>query len=264
MIDSLKSELIPRVILLVFGAVSLLPVATGARTQPTPRTPGPAITSGPRAWALATTAFLTYNNRGRIDMLSPDARNHSNVAEMRGLLHDQWGVDNRSGLLRALEWIESGRIRLDFQKLGQSLVAMTDARYKASLFEERNRPYHVRLMKLTREHFRKYRGNSVVAWDYGRYIMLCRWGYMLGFLTEDEAWRRIMPAARTIQRSFRSWDEFGEDYLVGREFWSPVEMDKSGGTYRDIQKWLRNEPQSPWNQLPWRMELGPGVPSRRR
>jgi hypothetical protein len=245
--------------LLVFGAVILLPVATGARTQPTQRAPEPVITSGPRLWALAASAFY----HGYFDRLSPDVRSYSNVAETRRLLREWWGIGDRSGLLEDLEWLESGGHRLEFQKLGQALVAMTDARYKALLSAERN-PDRVRVMKLTREHFREYRGNSAVAWDYGRYIALCRWGYMVGYLTEDEAWRRIMPAARTIQRSFRSWVEFGEDFIVGREFWSPEEMRKTGQAFRDREKWLRNEPQSPWNRLPWRMELGPGAPSRRR
>ncbi len=137
---------------------------------------------------------------------------------------------------------------------------MTDAQYQASLSAARNRPEMVRGMKLAREHYRKYRRNSLVAWDYCRYIMLCRWGYMVGFLNEDQAWRRIMPAARTIQAGFHSWAELGEDYLVGREFWSPEETDRTGRIYRNIQTRLVKEPRSAWNQLPWRMELGPGAP----
>jgi hypothetical protein len=121
----------------------------------------PAITSGPRAWALATTALLTYRN---------------------------------------------GR-------------------------------------------YRRCRRSSLVGWDYCRYIMLCRWGYMVGFLTEDEVWRRIMPAARTLQGGFGSWAELGQDYLVGREFWSREETARTGQMYRDIEKWLVRDPRSPWKQF---------------
>lgn len=245
--------MIPKSVLAVFLVVTL----TGARTQPAPSAREPIISRGPRAWALATTALLAYYNRDRIDMLSPNVRNDSNVAETRGILHDWWGIDNRSDLLQSLEFLERGGHRLEFQKLGQSLMAMTNARYKALISAERSHPYQARRMNLTREHFREHRDNSLVAWDYSRYIMLCRWGYMVGFLTEEEAWHRIMPAARTMQSSFRSWMELGEDYLVGREFWSREQMDRNGRIYRDIEKWLRKEPRSPWNQLPWQMDLGP-------
>jgi hypothetical protein len=94
--------------------------------------------------------------------------------------------------------------------------------------------------------------------------MLCRWGYMVGFLSEDQAWRRIMPAARRIQGGYRSWAELGEDYLVGREFWSREETDRTGRIYRDIETRLVKEPRSPWKRLPWRMKLEAGTPSRRR
>jgi hypothetical protein len=215
---------IPRSVLAVFVVVTL----AGARTQPAPSAREPIITRGPRAWALATTALLAYYNRDRIDMLSPNVRNDSNVAETRSILHDWWGIDNRSDLLQSLKFLERGGHRLEFQRLGRSLTAMTDARFKASLSAERSRPYRVRRMKLTREHFQECHDNSLIAWDYSRYIMLSRWGYMVGFLTEEEAWHRIVPAARTIQSSFRSWTELGEDYLVGREFWSREEMDRNG------------------------------------
>ena len=237
---------------MVLAVLLALPL-TGASNPPATRKS--AITGGPKAWALATTAFLTYYNREAIDMLAPDARTDTSVAMTRRVLHDWWGIDSREDLFHALEFLERGGHRIEFQRLGQSLVTMSDATYKATLAAERGHPRRVRVLKLTREHYRACRGNSLVAWDYGRYIMLCRWGYMLGFLTEEEAWRRIMPAARTIQGSFRSWIRFGDDYLVGREFWSSEEMDRNGRVYRDIGRWLRIAPRSPWRRLPWRMDL---------
>ena len=98
---------------------------------------------------------------------------------------------------------------------------MTDAEFRA--FSARNPADTARLMKLCREHYRKRGRNSLVGWDYCRYIMLCRCGYQVGFLSEDEAWGRILPMARAIQAAFPSWSELGEDYLVGREFWSIAE-----------------------------------------
>jgi uncharacterized protein DUF1266 len=264
MIRASESALAPRVMLLVFGAVTLLCGAADARTQPAPRAAEPAITNGPRAWALATTALLTYRNGDRLDMLPPNVRSDSSVAEARGLLHDWWNVDNRSDLLQALQWLDREGHRAEFQRMGQSLLAMTDAQYQASLRAARDRPEMAGRMKLAREHYRKYRRNSLVAWDYGRYIMLCRWGYMVGFLREEQAWRRIMPAARTIQGSYRSWAELGEDYLLGREFWSREETNRTGRIYRDIEARLVKEPRSAWNQLPWRMKLEPGAPTRPR
>jgi len=239
----------------VLAGLVALPLI-GAGTSQAARTRHPVFTQGAKAWALATTAFLSYYNRDHVDMLTPNARNETNVAETLGLLRDWWGIDSRAELFHSLDFLESGGHRADFQKMGRSLVAMNDAQYRAALSSQKSHPERVRVMKLTRDHFRVSRANSLIAWDYGRYVMLCRWGYMVGFLTEDEAWARIMPAARTIQSSFHSWAEFGDDYLVGREFWSTDQMDRNGTIYRDIEKWLLTAPRSPWKQLPWRTVLG--------
>src|SRR5262245_30225126 len=209
---------------LATAVVALLPVAIGARTQPASQNGDAIITRGPRAWALATTALLAYRNRERLDMLPPSLRNPANVKQTREILHDWWGIDSRLGLLRELESLDHVGHRAEFHKVARSLLSMPDAQYQALL---RNHPERARI-RLTREHFERYRGSSLIAWDYCRYIMLCRWGYLVGFLTEDEAWGRIMPAARTIQHGFRSWAEVGDDYLAGRQFWSREEMDRTG------------------------------------
>lgn len=217
----------------------------------------PIITTGPRAWVLATTALLSYSNGSRHDMLPPDVRTDSSTANSRGILHEWWGVDTRSDLLQTLDRLDvGGGHRAVFQRKGRLLLAMTETEFQAALLEARKHPHDVRRMKLVREYCGKHRASSFLGWDYCRYIMLCRWGYQVGFLTKDEAWGRMIPAARKIQAGFHSWAELGEDYLVGRELWSPEEMEKTGQYYRDVEAWLVSERRSTWNQLRWSMDLG--------
>src|SRR5262249_34037435 len=92
--------------------------------------------------------------------------------------------------------------------------------------------------------------------DYMRYISLCRWGYLAGYFTEEEAWKYIMPTARLLQRIFSSWQEMGRNFLVGREFWSPEDPAKSYTEYAYYR--LLTEPQSPWRRLDWNQDLGGG------
>ena len=56
----------PRV-LVVVGAMAVLPTAVPGRTYPPPPKAEQVISSGPMAWALATTAHLTYRNGWRIE-----------------------------------------------------------------------------------------------------------------------------------------------------------------------------------------------------
>ena len=232
--------------LVMLGAMAASPASPTRRET--------VIAGGPRAWALATTAHLTYNNGWRIDMLAPKYRSKSAVAETRQILQDWWRIGNRQDLLQKLDWLAREGHRADFQLKTKPLVAMSDAEFHD--FSGRHPADTRRLMKRCRDHLRKRGPNSLVAWDYCRYIVLCRCGYQIGYLSEDEAWDRIMPMARAIQAAFPSWAELGEDYLLGREFWSMAETQKSGKYYRDLEAWLVREPASPWNQLAWGMDLG--------
>jgi hypothetical protein len=97
---------------------------------------------------------------------------------------------------------------------------------------------------------------SILGWDYSRYIALCRWGYAAGYLSEDEAWAHIIRAARLLQSTFGSWRELGENYLVGREFWSPAQQRHSGPIYRAALRRLLEGPESPWTRYAWNLDLG--------
>jgi hypothetical protein len=88
-----------------------------------------------------------------------------------------------------------------------------------------------------------------------RYIALCRWGYLVGYLSEAEAWGLIMPAAQRLQRTFVSWDELGENYLIGRQFWSPDENRQNGHLHRETLRRLLGSPDSPWKRYPWNTRL---------
>jgi len=230
-----------------------VPAVVRARTETTPE---PTFTSGPRAWALAATAILSYRNRDRLDILPPDVPSDSMVADTRDLLHNWWGIDRRSDLMRELAWLDREGHRVEFQKRGQFLSEMSDPAYKSWLRETKQSPEDVRRMNLLRDYYRKHGSSSFVAWDYARYISLCRWGYAVGFLSRSAAWERMLPAARKIQAHYHSWAEVGDDYLLARELWSPDETAKSGQYYRDIVAWLNREPKSVWNHLPWATDLG--------
>ena len=97
------------------------------------------------------------------------------------------------------------------------------------------------------------------AWDLVRYINLCRLGYAVHFLTEDEAWSRVMPGARTLQQLFSSWRELGRSYLIRREQWAQRDDWNANGDY--VYRQLLWRKTSPWRRIPWNLDLG-GLPVR--
>ncbi|MFD0901009.1 DUF1266 domain-containing protein [Actinomadura sediminis] len=93
-----------------------------------------------------------------------------------------------------------------------------------------------------------------LIWDYGRALMLYRWGHMVGWLTEEYCWERMLPLALDVQRRYTSWRDMATCYLQGRLLWSG-----GGGRAHDeydrLIDALAAEPRSPWNAVPWDLAL---------
>lgn len=50
--------------------------------------------------------------------------------------------------------------------------------------------------------------NTIAAWDFERVINIARWSYIVGYLTEDQAWNYIERAANAASPIFQSWNEY--------------------------------------------------------
>ncbi|HEX8791020.1 MAG TPA: DUF1266 domain-containing protein [Polyangiaceae bacterium] len=97
------------------------------------------------------------------------------------------------------------------------------------------------------------RAPGPMAWDLSRAVAVAGWGVWAGFFQELESWQIIMTAAAKVQREYTSWDAFADDYESGRSAWA------KGAPYEPTARglaWLRNDAQSPWKRLAWKLDLG--------
>ena len=65
-----------------------------------------------------------------------------------------------------------------------------------------------------------------------------------------------MPVAAKLQATFSSWKELGENYLIGREFWSYEETKRSGDAISRVYQGLVDNSYGPWQFNKWDMDLG--------
>ena len=216
-----------------------------------------ACTQGPKDdqkfWALATTGVLTEYNHERHDILEGVERTEDNIAKHANLLEYWWGIDSRDGLFFMLDWLEQIGHRKRFDEMGQYMNTLNDEEFNEMI---RKLPAEDRSSwRIVQEYWSHLGGKSLSGWDFCRYIHLCRRGYLLGYLNEREAWDLIMPKARQLQVVFDSWADLGENYLVGREFWSLERTEASGDFFRQSYEKLIEDPESPWNSIPWNLVL---------
>lgn len=214
-------------------------------------------TQGPndeqKFWALAATGILTEYNHERHDILEGVDRTEDNITKHENLLDYWWGIDSRDGLFFVLDWLEQVGHRKRFDEMGQYMNTITDKEFNEMI---RKLPVEDRSSwKIVKRHWASLGVKSLIGWDFCRYIHLCRRGYLLGYLSEREAWDLILPKARFLQAAFDTWAELGENYLVGRQFWSLERTEASGEFFRQAYERLINDPGSTWNTIPWNLNL---------
>ncbi|HET8578986.1 MAG TPA: DUF1266 domain-containing protein [Methylomirabilota bacterium] len=219
--------------------VPSFPISTGDTSK--------SLTAEQKGWALATSAILTERNQESHDLLGGTQATNAEVARLKDTLQQSWGVRSRDDLLRTLVWLEAAGHRRRFESLGANPSSQIDSGSDRELAHQ---------VKVVRTNYARLGRKSLLGWDYGRFVSLCRWGYLVGYLSEDEAWQWIMPKTRKLQKTFDSWADLGENYLIGREFWSLDETAIHGWRYRAAYQRLLTNPESPWVRFPWNLDLG--------
>ena len=103
------------------------------------------------------------------------------------------------------------------------------------------------------------------AWQLCRSTQLLGQAYLAGWLTREEMVRRSCAVGRTIQGTFRDWEELTRSYLEGYTRWA-FRSGVSQGMLdwrRRIQEDLWRREDCPW-RLPWLLPLEPERWEKRR
>jgi hypothetical protein len=208
-----------------------------------------------KMWALAMCAILMESNGDRHDLLGGVKRTEGNISPLKKSLREWWGIENRKDLFETLLWLQTGGHREDFNQIGAYVTALSPEELKHLRQEAKGDPELLNKIDIAGKNYTALGDKSILAWDYDRYISLCGWGYVMGYLSEEEAWEMIMPVAVMLQEKFDSWEDLGSNHLLGRNFWSLEQTKKHGVlTHRAYEK-LCTDPASPWRRIPWNLDL---------
>ncbi|GDX79564.1 hypothetical protein LBMAG42_13750 [Deltaproteobacteria bacterium] len=207
----------------------------------------PASTPAQR-WALGLAAVLTELNKGFHHELGGWGAGDHTVGWCRGVLSKSWGVTDRESFDSALRYLWHVGHRTECLQVLANLPA--------------NPAEDDHKQAIAREHRTDLEGRGLLAWDLGRFVAVVGWGCWAGYIPESEAWRYLHGAATWAQRRYRSWEDYGRQYELGRIWWSGEEDPRM----EPILTKLLTDPQSPWITTPWGWPLGaaPPAPTPRR
>ncbi|NGO47268.1 DUF1266 domain-containing protein [Streptomyces sp. YC419] len=103
-------------------------------------------------------------------------------------------------------------------------------------------------------------GVEPLAWDAGLYVDISRRGFACGMLSEAETWTALKNIVPAVARTYGSWKEYAEHYLLGRRVWLeglqgrgdadlPAPQEASDAHLQALLDPLNKA--SPWNMAPW-------------
>ena len=204
--------------------------------------------SNVRTIGLALPGILFQYNGSPGNVLSSlhkKGKNPFEVKDVKSALED-WGIHSRLDLLRQINKLMDGgsdkhylylqQIYHEYQAAFQSIPTNSQSDLN-SLYEIDSTPlrntirdlwsvYHdlsytdvrrlVFLWKM--EDWFSIRPVSIQGWDQARIVALVRWGYDVGYLSEQEAWPYIERAGLWVLEHFADWKRFVENYIYGRLF----------------------------------------------
>jgi len=206
------------------------------------------ILNDQQKWALATSDLIKEANHMFLDRIGGANTDFENTKILISILKEQWGIYNKADALRVIKWLKEEGHRTEFNEIAAFIAKANEKQYQKYL-KTSHRPDQVQLVKAN---YAKTGAKSLMAWDYCRIVSVSEQCYLAGYLTEDEMWTAIMPAAQTLQSTFSSWEDMGNDFLMGVSYWS-------GGRYDDMfnaaQQRLLSRPDSPWLLYKWNMPL---------
>ncbi len=200
--------------------------------------------------ALATAAILKYANGMELDVLGGD----ESAGELQEMLKRDWDITDHKSTLDTIQSLKEHGHREEFNLMQKEIAKLDSQQYIQLVNSYAKQPEVQHQLRLVYGYNSRAGKNSILAWDYCRMVFLAECAFKAGYITEDEAWKVINPAAKLLQTTFASWDEMAQNYMLGRDFWSNS-RDFHALKIMAASKFLLTGQKSPWLKLAWNMPL---------
>jgi hypothetical protein len=209
-------------------------------------------------WAVSLTGILTESNGSYRNSLNESGMDEKGRNVWLEVLRRDWEITTKEELLNTVKDLENGGHTASLKEIKQIISEITEAKNVSELgsvfgIYEWNQT-KINRLKYISSNWERYQNRTIRAWDLGRCISLCRWGYNVGFLTEEEAWENIFHIAKIIQSFYNSWEDYGYDYFLGRLFWASG-FGREGYYLARTESVYRQLLSSYWSWIDWNIDL---------
>ena len=208
-----------------------------------------------KRWALAISGMIAEMNRRDHTTIGNPNKSEASIQAGFQNLAKAWSIRNHNDLQRTLNYFLTRGSTAEFDRIAKDTIGASPGKINQLKARYADNGQVLHQMYLVEKFYPTLGAKSLMAFDLGRYVMLCRSAYDADFMTEAQVWEAIYPQALALQRVFSSWAEVGNNYILGASFISVNEYEKDRTLMEEALKRLTTSPQSPWVQLPWNLNL---------
>ena len=182
--------------------------------------PAPADADRMRRFEILLTGIISTLNDHQLDGLDVEPRNAESTDLVRSILSNYWGVEGREELIDTLRYLIVSGHTMDYVSALEAISSSKDA---SALHTEDMDEDDVAVSDARFAFTEAYAGKVDPAmlrgWDLGRAANVARWGYFVGFITEEETWGILDQIADGCMETFDSWRAFAQSYIFGSMYW---------------------------------------------
>ena len=173
-----------------------------------------------KEWALDLTMPLSVMNSTSYSTLMPIRENQNlpNEDYWKGFLEETWSITSREEYFSMFDDVcSSGQSNsyTELLALLQKNQNFTPLQIALHLNMEKYQCDRMYFVEATKDWLGE---RSLRAWDLGRMIIVTRWAYGAGYISEEEAWEQILPIAKTLRTLYHSREDYLSSYIGGRGF----------------------------------------------
>lgn len=208
-----------------------------------------------KRWCLALGAIFQKREGWSHETFEPREIARQDKDFYRQALADSWEIVNRDQLHSQLDWLYGTGQQASYIETRNLIDCMKAVRVEALACEiAEGDTERLRLSVVTQ--YRHALGEGgVLGFDAARAFWICKASYLMGIMTEQEAYAYLHKFAIRVQPKFEGWHHYSLSYMVGREFWRPsTTVDNLNLLMNDV-KGLATDPASPWLTIPWNLAL---------
>ena len=173
----------------------------------------------------------------------------------RQALSDDWQIENRDQLHSQLDWLYKSGQQASYVETCNLIACMKRTRVDALAREIAEGDKERLRLSVVLQYQHALGEGGVLGFDAARAFWICKMSYLMGIMTEPEAYAYLHKFALHVQPKFNGWHHYSLSYMVGREFWRPSTTTDDLIFLMKDAKGLATDPASTWQTIPWSLSL---------